>query len=755
MNRILRMFIPTLVLVWMVSACVNPVTGEWMEPLFVSPTPTPTFTATVVPTVEPTSTPQPTMEPTAEPTAEPVAALPATPEAVQEPVETEAQVDPDSPFADFIVQEASFTVDELGVQVLRPGPDWFFVDVKAMEMNLGGLLPAVMLYQPPAQGAASLDDPGRFVTVASADVPSVSLRALSRIMAVNPEIGLEMMSAEMGDVGKNAELAKVGPYNALKVAAPTILGGTNYMWIVVRPGAVIYLVAEGFADAAQPTALVADSLTFLPLASEDALGLTLLPNPDEADISSDEQRQRLVAIAQQVRELQSMDEVDFNFMTENDLRTVLVGDELPSEEDLRQSYGEERMLKLLGLIPNDMDLMGLVLDLYQSEIAGYYDDETKEFVLIQPEEVAPAGDTAAGDAETGDAVEDGAEAGEAGLDLMAQITFVHEFVHALQDQHLDLARFGDQSAKDETDAAADADTPKQTDDELLAIKALVEGDAQFATSLYIIDYVDLVKLYELSDDLPGAENSAEIRAETPISDTEISDAPALDVENEVGMEGEIDTALLDEAPSFVRESMIFPYISGEQFIMAIYDKLGWAGVNQVWASPPSSTEQILHPDLYPDDLPTPVDLPQDLAQQLSASTGEAWEEDVRTVWGEFQLRLMLAEQLDKFAASAGADGWDGDQALYLSDGAQEMVVMTVVWDSVSEARAARTALRTWLNDGGFGSSGLRRFVDEEADPDANKPMRYAFLTSQDDWVYFILATDSVSMDAAVSALGWE
>ncbi len=201
--------------------------------------------------------------------------------------------------------------------------------------------------------------------------------------------------------------------------------------------------------------------------------------------------------------------------------------------------------------------------------------------------------------------------------------------------------------------------------------------------------------------------------------------------------------------------MIFPYISGEQFVLAIYDKLGWEGVNQVWESLPASTEQILHPDLYPDDLPTPVDLPQDLAEQISASTGQPWEEYVRNVWGEFQLRLMLAEHLDKNAAATGADGWDGDQFAYLSDGTQEMVVMSIVWDSVGESRAGRTALRTWLNDSGFGSSGLRRFVDEEADPDANKPMRYAFLTGQDDWLYFILATDSVSMDAAVSALGWE
>ncbi|MBP8109868.1 MAG: hypothetical protein KBG20_20895 [Caldilineaceae bacterium] len=743
MNRILRILIPTLVLVWMVSACVNPATGEVMEPIFVSPTPTPT--PTIIPTAIPTAEPTATTEPTAEPTPESAAMVPSTPEAVQEPAVAEAEVAADSPFADFIVREASFAVDALGVEVLRPGPDWVFVDAEAMELNFGGMIPAVMLYQPPAQAITTPENPGRFLTVATIDVPAVSLRALSRIMAVSPEAGLEILSAEMGEIGKQAELAKVGPYNALKVAAPTLMDSTNYLWIVVRPGAVIYLLAEGFADGVEPTALVTKSLTFLPLASEEVLGLTLLPKPDEAGISADEQRLRLVAIAQQARELQSPIDVNFNFMNESDLRMVLEGDETPTAEERRQSEGEERMLKLLGLIPNDTDLMGMVLDLYQAEIAGYYDDETKEFVLIQPE--ADGGEAAG---ETG-----GTETvvAEAGLDLMAQITFVHEFVHALQDQHLDLTRFGDQAE------GADADTPKPTDDARMAVKALIEGDAQFATSLYIIDYVDLVKLYDLSKELTGAEDAAASSPDTPVSATPSADGASLGVEKEVGMEGEIDTALLDAAPNFVRESMIFPYISGEQFVLAIYDKLGWEGVNQVWESPPASTEQILHPDLYPDDLPTLVDLPQDLAQQISTSTGQAWEEYVRNVWGEFQLRLMLAEHLDKAAAITGADGWDGDQFVYLaadnSAGGQEMAVMAFVWDSVGEARAGRTALRTWLNDGGFGSSGLRRFVDEEADPDANKPMRYAFLTGQDKWLYFILATDSLSMDAAVSALGWE
>jgi len=662
----------------------------------------------------------------------------------------ESLLDPDGPFADFVVQAPSLIAQDLGVEVLRPGPAWVLLDIKQMGMALGTMQPSIILHQPATQEESDQGSIGLFLSVASIDVPSVSLRALSRIMADSPEAGLEILAAEMGDMGNGAELAQVGPYNAVLVSSPGLLGGTNYLWIVVRPSAVIYLVAEGFTDPVQPAQLMAETITFLPLDGEEASGAGPLPNPDEAGLSPDEQRQRLVAISQNVRGLESLDQVEFNFMDEAGLREVLEGDAAPDADRARQSYGEERMLKLLGLIPQETDLTALVLDLYQSEIAGYYDDETKEFVLIQPE----AGDAEAKNEEAGSA-EAGNEPGigETGLDLMAQITFVHEFVHALQDQHFDLARFGGKEKNGTQENDSQENSLKQSDDEQLAARALVEGDAQFATSLYIIDYVDLVALYNLTAKDASADNAADPEATDPATSTPETDT--LELQQEAIMEGELDTALLDAAPAFVRESMIFPYISGEMFVLAIYDDLGWEGVAEVWANPPRSTEQILHPELYPEDLPTTVDLPEDLAAQLSAATGTAWEEYVRNVWGEFQLRLMLMEHLNKGIASTGADGWDGDQFVYLSDGEQEVVVMATVWDSASEARSARTALRTWLDRSGFGSSGNLRFIDEEADLAAGAPVRHIFLTSRDGWTYFALATDSPSLEGVVSALGWE
>jgi hypothetical protein len=342
------------------------------------------------------------------------------------------------------------------------------------------------------------------------------------------------------------------------------------------------------------------------------------------------------------------------------------------------------------------------------------------------------------------------------LDLMAQVTFVHEYVHALQDQYFDLTRFtGDAEANGETEENG---APEKTDDAILAVRAMVEGDAQFATSLYIVDYVDLIALYKLGQEeadtvSDASDGDTESAAEADVADEADAESD-LDMETEVGMESEVNTALLDDAPNFVRESMIFPYMAGQTFILAIYDESGWEGVNGVWDNPPVSTEQILHPARYPDDVPTPVALPADLAEWLGMATQRPWEEYVRNTWGEFQLRTMLAEQVSQGMAVDGADGWDGDQFVFLSDGEAELVVISSVWDSASEARQARTTWRAWLEESGYEAGALRRFT-LPGDADTNGPARHVFLTSDETTVHFLLATDETALEAAVKVLDWE
>jgi hypothetical protein len=95
---------------------------------------------------------------------------------------------------------------------------------------------------------------------------------------------------------------------------------------------------------------------------------------------------------------------------------------------------DELVAKALGFIPEDYDYKKGLLDLYLSQLGGYYDPEKKRYVMAGwlPE-------------------------------LMQPTVAVHELTHALQDQHFNLNTFID-------------DKTFYTD-KLLARAALIEGDA--------------------------------------------------------------------------------------------------------------------------------------------------------------------------------------------------------------------------------------------------------------------------------------
>lgn len=95
---------------------------------------------------------------------------------------------------------------------------------------------------------------------------------------------------------------------------------------------------------------------------------------------------------------------------------------------------EELLFKVLGILPPDYDYEKGIIDLYLSQLGGYYDPKLKRFVMASwlPAE-------------------------------MQTVVAVHELTHALQDQHFNLRDF--------------LDNKKFTSDQLLARLALVEGDA--------------------------------------------------------------------------------------------------------------------------------------------------------------------------------------------------------------------------------------------------------------------------------------
>ena len=58
------------------------------------------------------------------------------------------------------------------------------------------------------------------------------------------------------------------------------------------------------------------------------------------------------------------------------------------------------------------------------------------------------------------------------------------------------------------------------------------------------------------------------------------------------------TPSLQQAPAVLRESLMFPYAAGLEFVAAVRADKPWSRIDAVFRDPPVSTEQVLHPDKY-------------------------------------------------------------------------------------------------------------------------------------------------------------
>ena len=140
-------------------------------------------------------------------------------------------------------------------------------------------------------------------------------------------------------------------------------------------------------------------------------------------------------------------------------------------EDFFAEYSDEeaqkdvKILSALGLLPEDFDLRSFYMDLYSEQIAGFYDDESKEIFVVR-----------------------GAEFG-----ALEKVTYAHEFTHVLQDQ-----AYGLRDGLGLSDESCEADSER-----CAAVQALIEGDATktellwFQTYASRQDYLDLMKSFDL------------------------------------------------------------------------------------------------------------------------------------------------------------------------------------------------------------------------------------------------------------------
>lgn len=370
----------------------------------------------------------------------------------------------------------------------------------------------------------------------------------------------------------------------------------------------------------------------------------------------------------QTRELSATVEVPYLVIGVDELRDRY--QHALDDEDRADMHVEEAVLKLLGAIEPGADLETLYDDLHEEQVSGFYSPSEKSFYLVER-----------GESSTGD-----------------QLTIVHEYVHALQDQHFDLQALQDNAANS---------------DQALAIRALAEGDATLAMLLYADEFVPVYDMMEAVAEIGGVEETT-----------------------------------LDASPAFIRESELFPYIAGLEFISTLHDRGEWPAVDAAYEKLPESTEQILHPERYRQgDSPVDVTLP-DLAGALERD----WQEVDRDVMGELGLRLFLEEHAGPAMARLAAEGWGGDSyvVLHNSKDGSYLLAMVTEWDDQEEADQFQMLLRCAMDHRTGSSEIVADLIGEPEDYRWQAADTTLYARQDGDRVLIVIGPDDQSVDAAAA-----
>lgn len=232
---------------------------------------------------------------------------------------------------------------------------------------------------------------------------------------------------------------------------------------------------------------------------------------------------------------------------------------------------------------------------------------------------------------------------------MQRPALAHEIEHALQDQHFDLKKLS---------------APlKEDGDRQLARSALVEGDGTAVMLEFAARSmgVDTSKMPEVLS-----------RLGRQMMQLSMSTTPAL-----------------QRAPAVLRESLVFPYAAGLEFITALRQGAPWRRIDDAFRDPPESTEQILHPEKY---------VLRERPVRITAApltTLQPRREVKRDVLGEMMYRVWFGLRLADAAAEQAAAGWGGDRLVaYAQDGESlPIVVLLSAWDSEQDAGEAEQAGR--------------------------------------------------------------
>ncbi|MCC7496675.1 MAG: hypothetical protein IT160_03795 [Bryobacterales bacterium] len=233
-------------------------------------------------------------------------------------------------------------------------------------------------------------------------------------------------------------------------------------------------------------------------------------------------------------------------------------------------------------------------------------------------------------------------------DVAQYPALVHELAHALADQHFNLDRFIGRASQDDGE---------------LARMAVMEGQATW-----------------LMMEATSRKMGFSLATNPESGDFFASQVAALSA-------GQF--PVFDKSPLYMRETLLFPYVSGMKFQNAVYHKIGKSSFTEVFKRPPVSTQQILHPLLYFDHVePVRIKAPaiEDASDYRQLAEG---------VVGELDYSILLRQYTDQETAASIAPHWKGSQYRVWEHKKDQSTVLScaVQWDSADIAAQFLDAYR--------------------------------------------------------------
>jgi hypothetical protein len=219
-----------------------------------------------------------------------------------------------------------------------------------------------------------------------------------------------------------------------------------------------------------------------------------------------------------------------------------VNEKFNEDEGAKRLQKGEIVLKKFGLLDRDFALKPFLLALLKEQVEAYYDSKTKTVNMLD----------------------------WVSIDEQKPV-LAHELTHALQDQHIDLETWGDQTPND-VSLNSSEDTGHLAKDEMdTAREAVVEGQATAVMMDYILKPMgkSLVKDPEIMDF---------VKQQMSASDS---------------------SPVLARAPLLLSESLLFPYREGLSFEQDVWMDQGQAAAFAgTLDRPPTSTWEIVNPREY-------------------------------------------------------------------------------------------------------------------------------------------------------------